>query len=359
MTQFNKLPWPVSQEQLVKMAGQETFDQAQKVIANEALYRAVTNIVIEEHRASANINGFETRVDYPGHSTEQQKPTGACSCPASEGFDFCEHCVVLCLIVNKQIQQIRSLAKGPDKSKILAYLLSLDKHELARQSLQLISEDPNTFERYLWKAFLHHGDIDYSQLKAHITQLTRKPENLFSQRQVKAFFQKIERFLAELAAEDAPDYDPEKLQKLIEYAFHRLNLLLEHVDDSNEQREQCLAYLRQLYFSALSRQHCRDDTLAKRLFQFWITDRFELLGATFVKSLPESVIQKFNKQLKAHWQTDQPDSTRQANPSTLKNWQILKLARYLFEEAIQSHDEEKAQYYRHFISKDVNNEQLP
>jgi hypothetical protein len=357
MTQLNRLPGPVSHEQLIKLVGQDVFDKAQQALANGTLAQAVSHIVIEEHHARACMDGFETHVHYPGQSQEQQKPAGSCSCPVSEGFDFCEHCVALCLIVNKQIQQIRSLAKGPDKSKILAYLLSLDKHELARQSLQLINEDPSTFERYLWKAFLHHGEIDYSQLKSHITQLTRKPENLFSQRQVKAFFQKIERFLAELVAEDAPDYDPEKMQKLVEYTFHRLNLLLEHLDDSTEQREQCLHYLRQLYFNALSKQHCRDDTQAKRLYLFWITDRFELLGANFIALLPDGVKHKFKKRVEGEWQAVQENSQKQADLPPLKNWQILKLARYLFEEAIQSHDEEKAQYYRHYISKDVNDEQ--
>lgn len=352
MTQFNKLPAQISNEQLVKMAGRECFDKGQSLLADNARSQVLTQVVIDEERASALVSGFSAQLHYHGPQVE-----GACSCPASEGFDFCEHCVCLCLFVNKQTQQIRSLAKGPDKSKILAYLLSLDKHELARQCLHLIVEDPNAFEGYLWRAFLHQGDIDYSQLKSQITILTRRPENLFSHRQVKVFFQKMERFLAELVAEDAPEYDPEKMLKVVEYAFQRLNQLLEHVDDSNAHREPSLVHLRQLYRHQFCSLLCREDTQAKRYYQFWISDHFDLLNIPVTDLLPAKAQRKFKTLIEAQWNSLTIVSPTQASSSELKSWQITKLARYLFEEAIQSHDEQQAHYYRHFISKDVNDEQ--
>ena len=353
MTQFNKLPAQIAHEQLIKMAGRECFDRGQNLLADNARNQVLTQVLIDEEKASALISGFSTRLHYHG-----QQVQGACTCPTSEGFDFCEHCVCLCLFVNKQTQQIRSLAKGPDKSKVLAYLLSLDKHELARQCLHLIVEDPNAFERYLWRAFLHQGDIDYSQLKSQITALTRRPENLFSHRQVKVFFQKMERFLAELLAEDAPEYDSEKMLKVVEYAFLRLNLLLEQVDDSNAHREPSLVHLRQLYRHLFGKLLCREDTLAKRHYQFWISDRFDLLAIPDADLLPDKARKKFKTLIEEQWQGLKILSPTQASSSELKSWQITKLARYLFEEAIQSHDEQQAHYYRHFFSKDVNDEQF-
>lgn len=368
MTQFNKLPALISHEQLITMAGQDCFDKGLALMAATP----PLHLSIEEDKASAQIEGFDTQLNYHGQQLldqtqsnqkqsnqkrSNQKLQGACTCSTSEGFDFCEHCVCLCLYVNKQTQQIRSLAKGPDKSKILAYLLSLDKQELARQCLQLISDDTNAFERYLWKAFLHQGEIDYSQLKSQITLLTRKPENLFSQRQVKVFFQKIERFLAELVTHDAPDYAAEKMQKVVEYAFHRLTHLLEQFDDSSEHRNQSVHYLRQLYTDALSRQPCREDTQAKRFYQFWITDRFDLLGSQVSDFLTPKARSKFKTLVEAQWKMHEGTSGNQAKSTELKNWQKMKLARYLFEEAIQSHDDQQAHYYRNFFSKDVNDEQ--
>lgn len=357
MTQLNKLPVLISQEQLLKMAGQDNFDKGLTLMRSASL----SQLSIDQECVRAHIANFETQLNY-----HRLQLTASCTCPASDGFDFCEHCVYLCLHTNKQIQQIRSLAKGPDKSKILAYLLCLDKHDLARQCLTLIVDDANQYDRYLWKAILHQGEIDYSLLKAHITNLTRKPENLFSQRQVKAFFQKIERFLAELASDDAPEFDPEKMLRLLEYAFHRINLLLEQMDDSSGQHQQSIRYLRQLYSHCFVQNSCRDDTLAKRLFSFWITDRFDLLGDTLYPQLSHKTQRKFSAIVNAQWQTITPGgltpSTQQAPApevpvATLKNWQQEKLARYLLAEAIQSDDPKLTQYYRKFFSKDAAHEQ--
>ncbi len=338
MNQANKLPALIPQDLILRIAGQECFQLGLTLSQNTAL----SNLHITQNKASADIDGQHVDINF-----NEKQIQGACSCPSSEGFDFCEHCVCLCLQVNKQNQQIRSLAKGPDKSKILAYLLNLEKQDLAKQLLNLITEDPIQYERYLLKAFLHQGEIDYSQLRGQITNLTRKPDNLFSQRQVKIFFGKLERFLAELSAEDAPSFDLEKLQKVLEYTFQRINSLLEHIDDSTEQRQGCLHHLHKLYASLLKQSHCRDDTQAKRFFNFWFSDRFDLLGLNSEKWLNTGAQVKFKRLAQDAWKEDTSNSQ-----STMQAWQKMKLARYLFEEAIQSHDNLRANEYRRFFSKD-------
>tara|TARA_R110002073_G_scaffold35437_4_gene103651 strand:- start:8448 stop:9464 length:1017 start_codon:yes stop_codon:yes gene_type:complete len=338
MTQANKLHVIIPQEQLIKMAGQDCFNLGVALSQSTS----PTNLQVSEHKVSADISEHHVVLNYPDKHIQ-----GACSCPRSDGFDFCEHCVCLCLHINKQNQQIRSLAKGPDKSKVLAYLLSLDKQVLAKQCLNLITEDADEFERYRLKAFLHQGEIDYSQLKAQITALTRKPDNLFSQRKVKVFFSKLERFLAELNADDAPDFDADKLQKVLEYAFQRINALLEHIDDSTEQRQGCLSHLHQLYADLLEQNQSRDDTQAKRLFSFWLNDRFNLLGIQAANWLNTKAKEKFKTLAHTKWENNSSN-----NQTTLTTWQKVKLARYLFEEAIQSHDNLRANEYRRFFSKD-------
>lgn len=339
MPQSQRLPAPIPQESLIKMAGLASFNKGIEL----AKHLEFSNLQISEHKVSGQVDSRTVALHY--HDKHIQ---GECDCPVSDGFDFCEHCVCLALYVNKQIQQIRSLAKGPDKSKVLAYLLSLDKQELAIQCLKLITEDTNQFERYLLKSFLHHAEIDYSQLKTQVTQLTRKPENLFSQRQVKVFFNKLERFLAELNAEDAPEFDIEKILKVLEYTFQRLNLLLEQIEDSNEQRAACIAHLNSLYLNTLSKQTCREDTQAKRFFGFWLEDRYDLLDQELIKSLKPKIQEKFKTFALELWQTHQKSQLEKS----LKDWQMVKLARYLFEDAIQSHDELAANEYRSFFSKD-------
>ncbi len=347
MSQMQSFTTTLQMEHLLKRAGKEAYDKGQALLPEAK----ISELNIEEDKASARINQFKVRLHYHGANLD-----GNCNCSESEGFDFCEHCVVLSLLVNKQSQKIRSLAKGPDKSKVLAYLLNLDKHELAKQFLGFIIEDPHAFEQYLWKAFLHQGEIDYTYLKSHITQLTRKPDNLFSQRQVKVFFQKLERFLAELAAEDAPSYEPEKILKVIDYAFHRLNSLLAQLEDTNDYCAQSAAYLRQLHADAFPKQVCREETMAKRFYALWLTDRFDLLGKQWHALFSAKGLGKFNDLVQSDWKTLTAPSKNKHKEPLLKNWQQLKLARYLFEEAIQSGQQQKADYYRNFLSKDSNHD---
>ena len=344
MTQANKLPSLISQEQLIKMAGQGCFNLGLTLSQTNS----ISNLTISKNKVSADLDDNHVVLNF--HDKQIQ---GACTCPRSDGFDFCEHCVCLCLNINKQNQQIRSLSKGPDKSKILSFLLSLDKQDLAKQCLNLITEDTNQFERYLLKASLHQEEIDYSHLKAQVTNLTRKPENLFSQRQVKIFFGKLERFLEELSSEDAPTFDIDKMQKVVEYTFQRINILLEQIDDSTEHRASCLIHHCRLYFNLLNKKISRDDTLAKHFFNFWLFDRFDLLGVQAARSLSEAVEQKFKDLALEKFNQKSPQNKPKSESQTkLIDWQKEKLARYLFEEAIQSHDNLLANEYRRFFSKD-------
>jgi hypothetical protein len=326
------------------MAGQECFNLGLELFQTTT----ISKLISSENKVTADLSEQHVVLNYRDKHIQ-----GTCSCPRSDGFDFCEHCVCLCLNINKQNQQIRSLAKGPDKSKILAFLLSLDKQDLAKHCLNLITEDANEFERYLLKAFLHQEEVDYSQLKAQVTNLTRKPENLFSQRQVKIFFGKLERFLAELSHDDAPEFNIDKMQKVVEYTFQRINLLLEQFDDSTNQRANCLTHLRKLYFGLLNNKVCRDDTLAKHFFNFWIADRFDLLGIQAAQQLSDISEQKFKQLALENFKQNPKTNTSQSETkSKLSDWQKVKLARYLFEEAIQSHDNLRANEYRSYFSKD-------
>ena len=123
--------------------------------------------------------------------------------------------------------------------------------------------------------------------------------------------------------------------------------LLEQIDDSTEQRQDCLQHLNKLYANLLAKNHCRDDTQAKRFFSFWLNDRFDLLGLQAANWLNTGAKTKFKSLAQAQWK-----SASLKNLNKIKPWQKVKLARYLFEEAIQSHDNLRANEYRRFFSKD-------
>jgi len=372
MSHSTQIPPIIGHEQLIKIAGKPRFDKG----SEKALAFQIEHFNANHKGASATIAGFQTHIHFRSDQVE-----GACQCPDSDGFDFCQHCVCLCLYANKSAQQILSLSKGPDKSKVLAYLLSQEKQEIAKQCLDLITNDAEQFERYLLKASLNQGDINYSELKSQITELTRKQENLFSQRQVKHFFAKIDRFVEELSLTNR-EHAPEKMLKVIEHAFLRLIRLLENIDDSNEQRSACASKLRSIYFQLMMSITGRPETKAKRIYTLWLADAFDLLGANIEGHLAADVSEKFIALIQANWKTQFPAkpimnekssdcvkkhssaSIKKEDPATLnrdssklktakqplERWQRNKLSRFLLEAAIASGEPEKEALFRNALS---------
>jgi len=345
-------PTIISHELLIKTAGQARFDQAFTLFNQKNSHNTqntITDFQYKNKQASARIDQHKVSIHYHTDSIE-----GACDCPDSDGFDFCQHCVRLTLHANKSAQQINALSKGPDKSKILAYLLTQDKQALAKQCLELIEKDTDQFKRFVLKAFLNNDTIDYSQLKTQITELTRKPENLFSQRQVKLFFSKIALFLEELQSSNYLN-TPEKMIKLIEYTFQRINLLLNNIDDSNLQRQACIEKLQLMYVSLITDLTGRPDTKAKRIYAFWLNDTHALLGQDPELYLTqENALNKFKELTKNAWkhiQKPTPQTTTKVNKEALPTNQQNKVVRYLIEGLIQTNQPDKIPPLRDFLDR--------
>lgn len=57
---------------------------------------------------------------------------GFCSCPASEGVDFCKHCVAVALVIRSEQLQIEQQGNNADKKQrqLLSYLQTLDRPTL-------------------------------------------------------------------------------------------------------------------------------------------------------------------------------------------------------------------------------------
>jgi len=331
----------ISPEQLTTAAGATCYQTALAL----APQHKVEAFHADSKSATGSINGYQVKINYRKDHVE-----GACQCPDSDGFDFCLHCVYLCLHANKSTQQIVSLSKGPDKSKILAFLLSQDKQTLAKHCLELINQDSEQFERYLLKASLSSEKINYSQLKTQITDLTRKQDNLFSQRQVKHFFAKIERFVAELALINI-EHEPEKLLKVIEHAFTRLNRLLEVIDDSTEQRSKCVSKFRHIYIPLISTITGKLETKTKRFYTLWLNDKFELLSPQIDEILDNLSQKMFKNILIKVWEEHLKTDKKSSSNANLLRWQKNKIIRYLLEDAIRNSDDEKERYFRHELNQ--------
>lgn len=322
----------ISLEQISKLIGKKRFEELRPQLEQFKI-----DILEQSNQASkASVDGFQVQLKYRNKTLE-----GACNCPESDGFDFCLHCAALCLHLNKNTQQISSLAKGPEKSRVLAYLLSQDKQQLAKDFLTFINNDSELFERYLLRAALHKEHLDYSALKSQITELTRKPEKLFSQRQVKHFFAKIERFLDELNALESYS-EPDKMLKLIEHVYLRLIRLLDTIDDNSGQRSECVDTYRSLFRKLLTQLHGREETKAKRFFKLWINDNHSIFPANLETFLEEPVLEKFLAQLtKLCLEKEKKNSLADHSPT-----QQEKILRYLLDTYVKRNECDKANKLR-------------
>jgi len=255
----------VGQDELLKRAGKSNFQRGQAAYTPGR----IEGYKRDGNKVTATVEGFQVELTFTGHLVD-----GHCTCPESEGFDFCRHCVELVLHGNRTAQQLLSLSKGPEKSRVFAYLLGLDKQELAKQMLTLIESDAEIFDRYVLRASLSNQNIDFAALKSRVTELTRVEDkrNLFSHRQVKAFFARIEQLFEEMAIANL-EFKPKDAIKLVEYALLRLNRLLDQIGDKWDAHHDAARSLDAMYSRLFPLFEGRLDTVVKRFEKSFYIDR--------------------------------------------------------------------------------------
>ena len=316
----------VSSETLLKIAGKERFQRGLQASKTHK----VTNFQSKDSSVTAEVQGHHVTLRYKGELVE-----GACDCADSDGFEFCHHCVQVTLHANKIAQQLLSLSKGPDKSKILAFLLGQEKQALAKQLLELLEENTTQFERFLLKASLENGQCDFTELRAQITEITRPQKSLFSQRQVKHYLSRIERFLIELEASNYL-HEPDAMFKLVEYFIARTNALLDVVNDSWDYQHEISQSLARLYLALFERQEGRLLTRVKRFEKLFLNDRHSILGRHYAPYLQgnSKLVGVFEARLQTIWArkhfAKHSDALAQPTlPELTNDWQWRNIASYL------------------------------
>ncbi|MCG6938974.1 MAG: SWIM zinc finger family protein, partial [Gammaproteobacteria bacterium] len=112
---------PVSNEHLIRLAGKPAFNRGVDYFksGNVLKLKQKGNVV------TAEVAGTEVyRVKLKWTSSQLD---GACNCPASDGFDFCKHCVAVALVLQQTQAEQDQLIKGGAEDRIRAYLLKQDK----------------------------------------------------------------------------------------------------------------------------------------------------------------------------------------------------------------------------------------
>ena len=112
---------PISNELLVRLAGKPAFNRGVDYFKNGHV------LGLRQHRNSITAEAEGNEIYRVSLKWTSKQLDGACDCPASEGFDFCKHCVAVALALRETQAEQDQLIKGGAENRIKAYLLKQDR----------------------------------------------------------------------------------------------------------------------------------------------------------------------------------------------------------------------------------------
>jgi len=320
----------ITEALLVKLAGSGAYERGLNYFSEGR----VTAIESSPRRTSAIVQGTEPYTVQLTHTHSQLD--GACDCPASEGIDFCKHCVALALVLQEQQINGALLEHGSDEEKLKAYLELQQPATLVSELLDASHRLPELRDRILLQAELASDSAPAKRLKKAITKVTR-PRPLWEYRQVAAYFARIEAMLDNvLAVRNRIPADA--LLKTVMYAIARLEKALEQVDDSGGYRYGAYERLQRLHVDALRRIEWSPADKATHLLDLALesdSDQFNDVPHAFSEALGDEGFAAFYSAVEARLDAMPPFP---AGADFKARYPYLRLSDYLKERAAELED---------------------
>ena len=298
----------LSQELLKKLAGAAAYARG----VDYFKHGHVTDLNHDKQRITATVEGSDTyavTLRLRARSLE-----GACDCPASEGVDFCKHCVAVGLAALADKEQNQALEKGSDVDRIKAYLLRQNKEVLVDELLRLVEFDRALRQRYALRMAANERGFDFKALRKQVTASIPTGRQLYRYPQVRGYFARVEE-LVDYLAEIEPDADADKLQELIEYAVFRIDKALETIDDSGGFRLDAVARLGEMHCRLMARNTLSPEVRAQRLLELLLVDGdglFPAIPDAYSDALGSDGARAFWSELQKGWDKTPPPRDRTA-----------------------------------------------
>lgn len=218
----------ITSQLLIKLAGKAAYIRGQGVFESGQ----ITHLNIKKNSILAEVEGT-----YPYKVRLKITPNlldGTCSCPASDNFDFCKHCVAVALAYSSQKNILQDAQGKSEIERIQTYLQTLDKQTLSQHLLDIIENNSQEFNSWVVKADLALGTVDAREMRKKITK-SLPYRSIWGYRQVGNYFIAAESIFA-VIIEPIASLPAEDQFKLYQYGYQRLNKALEKIDDSNGDR---------------------------------------------------------------------------------------------------------------------------
>ncbi len=299
----------ISDTLLTQLAGEAAFARG------VAYYRdgRVDELTRRGRAITALVNGSEIYQVTLKHTEKVFE--GSCDCPASEGFDFCKHCVATALAYREELVQEKQLRGAASKDRLPTYLMTLDKQTLVDMLLERLQGDRPALAQLQLKADLAAGKLNDKTIRKQITAATPLGRHLFGYAQVRSYFSRFSTLLdgigpliVELPANQA--------LALIGYAFERMDKALETIDDSGGFRLPGLELLGELHLCVLKKSTISPTALAEQLFAIFngpLRDFYPDIPSSYLELLGDEGMRAFLDQAQQAWDALPPLTTRDWN----------------------------------------------
>ncbi|MCH2189565.1 MAG: hypothetical protein MK188_01395 [Gammaproteobacteria bacterium] len=239
----------ISEATIKQLAGDQAFTRGLKLY-NQG---RVGELSINGHEIKAVVQGKVPYTTTLHHTSKVFE--GSCTCPVSDGFEFCKHCAATALAYYYQTQTNQEIAEIQGDERINAYLYTLTKKQLADELARLIKHDKEQSDHWALRAELASGQLSPALVRKHITKaIPYKPSGLWRFKEVEAYFDKANSDLS-LLGDAIKTQLPESAFKLITYAAQRFEKTLRNIDDSNGYRLETEKRLVELFNSIIGIGH--------------------------------------------------------------------------------------------------------
>ncbi|WP_422156141.1 hypothetical protein KV699_04615 [Vreelandella titanicae] len=321
----------ISDSQLIMLAGDAAFGRG----AQYYQQGMVINWDKNGATITAEVEGSE--LYHVALKLTKRGLTGGCNCPASEGIDFCKHCVAVALAYRAEQAKQVQLVEGDTSDRIHAYLESLDKPSLVETLLTLIENEPVLHQKWSLKADAAFGVLDHKALKKRITAALPINRGLFRYSQVSHYFSKAEAVIEQLA-EQVSQLTAEQSLALVDYALARMDKALETIDDSGGFRFHCEHLLHTLHIQTVQRLYWPADKLAGYLYEKSFggdEDRYPPIPDAYLDVLSKESQDAYHERLQQAWDAL---PTLSANSKWEERYRLIRLRDPLLKRALAAGD---------------------
>jgi uncharacterized Zn finger protein len=221
-----------------RLAGPATFERGSALYQDHAILRYQKN--------RNTINASVQSASSPGVKAYQVtltiKPTsydGGCDCPASEGFDFCKHCVAVALQHTDKLAQLEASQGGSAVDRIQALIEDMDEQQAKNALLNSITQDEEAILAWRLRADISQefGGTNAKSKGSVITEIKTLITKALPFRDVwqynkaRAYFQQAQEKLSLIMG--LLEYLPAEQAHAVAYQIlKRYDKIFERVDDS-------------------------------------------------------------------------------------------------------------------------------